>query len=200
MIVIDEHRLQVFDGDSFNHLFSIGSDQQGNQSSQFNDPRGVDCNPQGDMIVADTDNHRMQIFDVKGKHLHSFGSQGSNNNQFSYPHDVCVDVKTNRMFITDFNNNRLSVWSVDGSQVIHTFTVQQYPTGICIDPYTHHIVVSCYGSNDIKVFDVKNWELIQQFGSEGSQPGQFNDPYGVCIDDRGVLIVVARFNFLVQLF
>ena len=65
------------------------------------------------------------------------------------------------------------MWSVDDSQVIHTFTVQQYPQGICIDPYTHHIVVS--GSNNIKVFDVKNWELIQQFGSKGSQPGQFQD-------------------------
>ena len=199
-MVTDEHRLQVFGGDSFHHLFSIGSDQQGNQPSQFNDPRGVNCNPQSDMIVADCDNNRMQIFDVKGKHLHSFGSYGSNINQFRYPHDVCVDVKTNRMFITDSYNNRLSVWSVDGSQVIHTFTVQRYPQGICIDPYTHHIVVSCDGSHGIKVFDVKNWELIQQFGSKGSRPGQFKGPCGVCIDDRGVLIVVDCGNHRVQLF
>ncbi len=152
------------------------------------------------MIVVDCGNDRMQIFDVKGKHLHSFGSEGSDNNQFQRPYDVCVDVKTNRIFIADWNNDRLSVWSVDGSQVIHTFTVQRYPTGICIDPHTHHIVVSCYRSHDIKVFDVKNWELIQQFGSRGSQPGQFIDPCGVCIDDRGVLIVAEWANHRVQLF
>ena len=118
-------------------------------------------------------------------------------------HLMCVQEDANRMIITDSNNNRLSVWSVDGCQPILTVPVKSSPRGICKYPHTHRIVVSCSGSNDIKVFDCKTkneWNVIQQFGSQGSQPGQFNNPFGVCIDDRGVLIVVDWSNYRVQLF
>jgi tripartite motif-containing protein 2/3 len=34
---------------------------------QFTEPSGVAVNAQGDIIVADTNNHRIQIFDSNGK-------------------------------------------------------------------------------------------------------------------------------------
>ena len=155
-------------------------------------------------MVADTFNNRIEMFDVKGKFIRSVGSKGRNNNQFQFPYDVCVHNNTQQMMVADCSNDRVSVWSADGSQHIRTLPLAggAYPTGICIDPHTQHIVVSCYGSNDVRVLDVKtsNGQLVQQIGEEGSQPGQFNSPYGVCIDDRGVLIVVDKDNHRVQLF
>ena len=146
----------------------------------------------------------MQIIDCKGRFLRAFGSEGNENSQFQNPYDVCVQEDANRMIITDYNNNRLSVWGVDGCQPILTVPVQGYPQGICKYPHTHRIVVSCgLGASDIKVFDTKTkneWNVIQQFGSQGSQPGQFDWPRGVCIDDRGVLLVTEYGNHRVQMF
>jgi hypothetical protein len=36
---------------------------------QFTEPSGVTVNAQGDIIVADTNNHRIQIFDSNGKRI-----------------------------------------------------------------------------------------------------------------------------------
>jgi len=205
--VTDQHRLQIFStssgSSSFIHLFSVGSAGQGSEPSQFNYPRGICCTARGDIIVADCFNNRMQIFDCKGHHVRAFGSLGQRNNQFWYPYDVCVQEDANRMIITDGHNERLSVWSVDGCQPILTVPIKGKPIGICKYPRTHRIVVSCDRIRNIKVFDSKTknkWNVIQRFGSKGSRPGQFNDPRGVCIDDRGVLIVTDCYNHRVQMF
>jgi len=209
VIVTDSHRLHVFSvssvsASSLEHLFSVGSAKEGGSGpSQFNNPTGICCTARGDIIVADSNNNRMQIFDCKGRHIRAFGSLGDGNNQFQYPFDVCVQEDANRMIITDCYNNRLSVWSVDGCEPILTVPAQGSPTGICNYPHTHRIVVNCagYGSNDIKVIDTKTkneWNVIQRFGSEGERPGQFKWPSGVCVDDRGVLFVADFGNNRVQ--
>jgi len=210
VIVTDDSRLQVFSvstssgsSSSLVNLFTVGSDERGSEPSQFNVPRGICCTARGDIIVADCDNNRMQMIDCKGRHVRAFGSLGNENDQFHFPWGVCVQEDANRMIITDCYNQRLSVWSVDGCEPILEVPVQGYPQGICTYPRTHRIVVSCWGSNDIKVLDCKTkneWDVIQQFGSKGEQPGQFVSPCGVCIDDRGVLIVADRFNDRVQMF
>ena len=204
LIVSDCHRVQVFHVDSsssLQHLFSIGSSQSGNANNQFYNPYGVDCTVGGIIMVADTFNNRIEMFDVKGKFIRSVGSQGSNDNQFQGLYDVCVHNNTQQMMVADYNNDRVSVWSADGSQHIHTLPLagRASPSGICIDPHTQHVVVSCDGSHDVRVLDVKtsNGQLVQQIGQQGSQPGQFNNPTGVCIDDRGVLIV-ADFEWRYQ--
>jgi len=211
VIVTDDNRLQVFSvstssgssSSSFIHLFSLGSAKRGSEPSQFYIPRGICCTARGDIIVADCWNDRMQIIDCKGRFLRAFGSEGEENNQFLYPYDVCVQEDANRMIITDYSNNRLSVWSVDGCEPILIVPLQ-YPQGICKYPHTNRIVVSRgAGSRDIKVLDTKTknqWNVIQRFGSQGEQPGQFDGPCGVCFDDRGVLIVADHNNNRVQMF
>jgi len=213
LIVTDAYRLQAFSvacspgslWPSFTHLFSVGSaEQRGNAPYQFNDPKGICCTARGDIIVADSDNHRMQIFDCKGRHVRAFGSEGHQYDRFCQPVGVCVQEEANRMIITDCSNQRLSVWSVDGCKPIRTVQLKGFPVGICDYPHAHRIVASLlYPSDDIKVFDTKTkigWNVIQEFGSKGEQPGRFYSPYGVCIDDRGMLVVADCFNHRVQVF
>jgi len=83
---------------------------------------GLCCTRDGGMIVADNGNHRIQIFDCKGKHLRMFGSEGNANNQFGYPFDVCID-NHGQIIVADYENNRIRMWNGDGSQVIGTFYV-----------------------------------------------------------------------------
>lgn len=63
---------------SQNHILMVNLDgyiirkfgSYGKDNGQFNNPRGICC--KGKIIVADRDNHRIQIFDQEGVFLHKF--------------------------------------------------------------------------------------------------------------------------------
>ena len=46
----------------------------------------------------------------------------------------------------------------------------------------------------------KEGELIKSFGSYGSEDGQFDDPYGVDVDEEGRIIVLDTANYRIQVF
>jgi len=72
IIVCDasNHRVQVLSSIDGSFLFEFGS--QGNQPCQLNDPRGLCIDNQGRIIVADSNNHRLQSFTHEGHHISSF--------------------------------------------------------------------------------------------------------------------------------
>ena len=48
----------------------------------------------GDRIyVADTSNHRIQVFDSDGNHKLTFGSWGSQDGQFLLPEGITIDLQ-----------------------------------------------------------------------------------------------------------
>jgi len=72
IIVIDahNHRVQVLSSIDGSFLFEFGS--QGKQPCQFKYPQGVCIDNQGRIIVADTDNYRLQSFTHEGHPISSF--------------------------------------------------------------------------------------------------------------------------------
>jgi tripartite motif-containing protein 71 len=46
----------------------------------------------GRIIVADKDNHRIQVFTFDGTFLFKFGEKGTKNGQFNYPWDLAVNA------------------------------------------------------------------------------------------------------------
>jgi len=63
------HRVQVLSSIDGSFLLEFGS--QGNQPCQFNDPHGVCIANQGRIIVADSNNNRLQSFTHEGHHISS---------------------------------------------------------------------------------------------------------------------------------
>lgn len=49
----------------------------------------------GRIVVADKDNHRVQIFGFDGKFILKFGDKGSKPGQFNYPWDIDTDPSVN---------------------------------------------------------------------------------------------------------
>ena len=82
----------------------------------FNEPWGVTVAPDGNVLVADTWNHRIQIFSPEGTFITSWGEFGLPDIENSYygPRDVVVDP-TGRIYVTDTGNKRVSVHNSDGS-------------------------------------------------------------------------------------
>merc|ERR1711936_618821 len=66
------------------------------------------------VIVSDSNNHRLQIFDVNGKVLTTFGSEGTEEGQFKFPRGVAVDEQ-GFIFVADSGNNRIQIFNPDGT-------------------------------------------------------------------------------------
>ena len=171
------HRMQSFrsDGSSVKQWGSRGS-----ADGQFHGPRGVavlarsqdrflarsqdrghptrDC-----MFIADTLNHRVQVFGLDGTFIHKFGTRGRGDGQFECPVGVAVLARSqdrilarsqdrghptqDLVYITDQFNDRVQVFGSDGT-------------------------------------------FVRKWGSKGSANGQFNAPCGVAVlarsQDRGL--------------
>ena len=80
---------------------------------EFNRAEGV-CTDVADRIyVADSCNHRIQIFSPEGKFLRAHGKPGQRPSEMSYPYDVAVD-DLGRQFVCEFGNSRIQIFDADG--------------------------------------------------------------------------------------
>lgn len=91
-------------GFAVDYLFSIGA--AGDSLGQFNHPRALTISADGLIYVADTGNHRVQMFDEKGNFMLYFGGIGGGPQQFDMPSDICTQDGLN-IFVADQNNNRI---------------------------------------------------------------------------------------------
>ena len=68
-------------------LFHIGNElkKTGKADGQFNWPRGLAVSSTGEIIIADTGNHRLQYFNQYGVLVQKLGKFGSLDGQFNTP-------------------------------------------------------------------------------------------------------------------
>ena len=196
ILVTDNHRLQklTFEGDC---VKSVGSSKTGNGPLQFNNPIGITVHPTtGQIFIADTENHRIQVLNKDLTHSHSFGKRGSSPEQFNYPYDVTFDNE-GYLYIADSINNRIKKFTSTG-QYISTFSSHgsnpgqiNKPISIIID--NNLLYVSDHGNHRISIFDT-NGCFIHCFGKSGSGEGEFTTPCGITVDSLGNLYVSDYFN------
>ncbi|MCH8741863.1 6-bladed beta-propeller [Patescibacteria group bacterium] len=88
------HRIQKFspDGEFILKWGRNGGDgTPGNGEGEFDFPHEIEIDKNGNIYVADTNNHRIQLFDSNGKFLFKFGDESV----FINPKVVTVDSKLN---------------------------------------------------------------------------------------------------------
>ena len=64
-IAVTDCRIQIFNSDG-KYLRSFG--RKGNKAGEFESPRGITFHKNGNVFVADQDNHRIQIFSGEGEY------------------------------------------------------------------------------------------------------------------------------------
>jgi DNA-binding beta-propeller fold protein YncE len=96
----------VFDAESLPTVVTWGAPGLG--EGDFNRPEGLGLGPEDSVFVADSCNHRVQVFSADGKFLRAFGRAGAALGEFSYPYDVKLDAVGNR-FVCEFGNSRITV-------------------------------------------------------------------------------------------
>jgi DNA-binding beta-propeller fold protein YncE len=81
----------------------------GNGPGEFNRPEGICMDSKDRLYVADSCNHRIQIFSSDGTFLRSYGKPGKGKGELSYPYDICVDAAGNQ-YVCEFGNSRIQVF------------------------------------------------------------------------------------------
>jgi sugar lactone lactonase YvrE len=95
-------------------LMSFG--QPGTGEGEFNRAEGICVDAQDRIYVADSCNHRVQIFSPDGKFIRQYGRAGSGLGEFSYPYDIKVDAR-GYQFVCEFGNSRIQVFDADCNPV-----------------------------------------------------------------------------------
>jgi ABC-type Fe3+ transport system permease subunit/DNA-binding beta-propeller fold protein YncE len=107
-------RIQRFSSRGTNLLTVIGSEGEG--PGQFRRAEGIGIDSQDRLFVADSCNHRVQVFSRDGKFIREHGKAGAAPGEMSYPYDVRVD-RAGYEYVCEFGNSRIQIFDADGKFV-----------------------------------------------------------------------------------
>jgi len=76
---------------------------------EFNSPYYLSVNKAGHLMVCDTWNRRVQVFELSGKFVKMFGKNGKGIGEFNMPVSTTV-LSDGRIIVTDRGNHRVQIF------------------------------------------------------------------------------------------
>jgi len=164
---------------------------KGARRGQFDSPTGIAVDRNGNVLVADTNNGRIEKFSPTGTFLSVMGTKGTAQGQLGAPNGIVLD-RAGNIYVADASNHRVQKLAPDG-----TFIAEwKGPDFGFFGP--HRLAI---GSDDsLYVVDqgrariVKlnpNGQVLSVWGSKGNGDGQFDDHTSVAIDPTTNNVYVA---------
>ena len=185
----NNQRVTVLDARDGRVIASFGS--LGSRDAQFNRPTGVAVDRQsGHIVVADCDNHRVQVFTSDGSFVRAFGIEGHDDGEFNRPFGVAIDPRNGDIVVADTMNHRLQVFTSDGTFVRSIGTEGSdagefmYPRSVAIDR-RGRMAVADNGNERIQVLDASDGRHLAVYDSSDCAQA-------VAFTDDGHLIMLER--------
>ena len=166
------------------------------KGDHFNHPTGVSVSPESLIYICDSGNHRVTVHDEEGMFLFAFGSKGSGPGCFDGPCGITFG-SDGLVYVTERANSRVCVWSREGS-FQRDITTKYAPSYIAATG-DNHLLVTSFLYDTVMVYTLGG-QLLHEFGGSGSDPGRFNGPFGICVDDSKAVYVADVWNCHVQVF
>ena len=98
-------------------LFSVTFDTSFRTKEELSPPSGLCFTHDGNILLADDFNHRIQIYDPKFNLITSFGEKGKEQGQLQYPKGIAVDKEGN-IFVADSWNHRIQKFDSQGKPLL----------------------------------------------------------------------------------
>ena len=182
------HALFQYRKKDFKLLNRVGT--EGTQEGQLSYPRGLCIDTNGDVMVADSGNHRISVFSKQLKFKSCLGI-----GHLQYPKDV--KLSDDRIVVLDYGSKCVHFFARDGHLLsscipqgrTHDSSVNS-PCFFCLDA-ANNIIISDHSNNAIKLF-TELGHHIHTIGREGHGKGEFIRPMGVCISKLGNIFVVSN--------
>jgi sugar lactone lactonase YvrE len=171
----------------------------GSGPGQLAEPRGLAADARGNLYVADTKNHRIQVFDSNGGFVRSIGKEGSGEGQLKEPCGVTAD-SDGTVIVADTWNHRIARFAADGSWLGAWIDKEKGffgPRAVLVS--RGFLYVSDTGNKRIVRFD-RSGNRLSEWGTAGGGPGQFIEPVGLAADAGGNVYVADTGNHRIQVF
>ncbi|XP_013187728.1 protein wech [Amyelois transitella] len=175
-------------------MFSFG--REGQDDGQVSRPWGLCIDREGNIIVADRRNNRIQIFNSQGCFKTMFGCKGTGPGEFDLPAGITTD-SYGRIIVVDKDNHRVQIFTPGGNFILKfgAFGKEcgqfQYPWDVAVNSIGN-IVVTDTRNHRIQMFTADG-SYLTKFVFEGANPSKMvkgpTTPRGVCFTTTGNIIV-----------
>lgn len=194
-------------------LWTVGTagvnvDLEGND--RLNRPTDVALAPNGNLYVADSGNHRVQVFNANGGYAATIGGEeGQGNQQLSWPNGVFV-APSSMVYVADSENARVQIFNSAGAYVAtlgmtgQTGADNQHfdnPRDVAVDSRGLIYVADAY-NHRVQVFDA-GFTYLRTLGVTGvsnNDFGHFAGPSKLAIDGNNRVYVASQWNHYVYVF
>jgi DNA-binding beta-propeller fold protein YncE len=168
---------------------------RGTGKGEFDSPTAIAVDPNGNVLVADTNNGRVEKFSPTGTFVTSIG-------QFEAPNGIAIDRGGNIYVAEIGSKHRVQKLAPDGGFIAEWKGPEPGfygPRRIAIGPDDSIYVVDS-GRNRIVKFN-PDGQVLASWGSEGSGDGQFKGISSVAVDPMNNKLYVADpLNSRIQVF
>ncbi len=164
---------------------------KGTDEGQFDSPRGIAVDANGNILAADTNNGRIEKFSPTGTFLSTIGSKGTGHGQLRDPNGIAVD-RSGNIYVAEASNHRVQKLAPDGTFIAEWKGPEPGfygPRRIAIGPDDSIYVVD-QGHTRIAKFS-PDGRVLAVWGTAGNGDGQFNDPTSVAVDPTTNKVYVA---------
>lgn len=177
----------------------------GSSDGQFKCAGGVTEDDEGNIVITDRFNYRVQNFSKDGKFLQAGGRNGRGPMEFKYPVGIVYNPKMKNLFVVDCGNNNIQ--QIYPQYFIHRNTFGKEgsgdgefdcPSDVAVDG-EGNLYIADSGNNRIQVFTPGS-EFVRTFGKEGSGEGELKWPASVAVDANNLLYVCENGNHRVSVF
>lgn len=198
-------------------LRSIGS--YGRDKGQFRHPMSMSFTPEGNLVVSDNGNYRIQTLTPKGEFISKFGNTPGlfrpkddstlfrvdfyvprTDEELSDNFTVMVNHR-GKIVVVDRTFGRISLREPNGAMIKSLPSPgPKYfqPISGCVGP-NGEIIICDLRSHTVQIFS-PGGDLIRVFGKHGNRKGQFYCPWGVSVDGEGRMVVCDSMNQRFQIF
>jgi len=162
----------------------------GNEAGQLHGPLAAALDAAGNLYVADSGNHRIQVFGPEGSVIRSWQYS------FIYITGIDVDAVRGHVYVADQDANAIRVFDTRGAY-IRTIVPEIGP------PYSialHGDLMFVTSNNVVGKLDRDGKALKVWGGFSAGNPGKFYLARGIAVTRKGTVFVADLYNERVQMF